>query len=85
MQKNHKYMTDIVCSEHKVSLDELETNSMIKNIRDLYRVMNDFKKGYQHRTNVVKDEMGDLVTDSHNILVRWRNHFSQLLYVHGDC
>jgi len=63
-------MTDIVCSEHKVSLDELVTNSMIKNIRDLYRGMNDFKKGYQHRTNVVKDKKGDLVTDPHSILVR---------------
>ena len=28
------------------------------------------------------DEKGDLVTDSHNILARWRNHFSQLLNVH---
>jgi hypothetical protein len=25
-----------------------------------------------------------LVTDYHNILARWRNHFSQLLKVHGD-
>jgi hypothetical protein len=26
---------------------------------------------------------GDLVTDSHSILARWRNHFSQLLTIHG--
>jgi len=32
---NHKHITDTVCSEHKVSLDEPETNSTIKNIRDL--------------------------------------------------
>jgi hypothetical protein len=76
MHVNHKHTTDIVCSEHKVSLDELETNSMIKNIRDLYRGMNDFKKGYQPRTNIVKDEKGDLVTASHSILVWWRNHLS---------
>jgi len=41
-------------------------------------------KGYQTVTNKVKDEKGDLVTDSHNILARWRNHFSQLCNVHGD-
>ena len=29
------------------------------------------------------DEKGDLVAESHSILVRWRNHFSQLLNVHG--
>ena len=45
--------------------------------------MNDFKKGYYHTTNIVKDEKGDLVRDSHSILSRWRNHFSQLLNVHG--
>jgi len=38
-------------------------------------------KGYQPRTNMVQDEKGDLVTDSHNILARWRNHFCQLLSV----
>ena len=30
----------------KAKIDELETNSKIKNIRDLYRCINDFKKGY---------------------------------------
>ena len=49
---------------------------------DLYRGVIDLK-GYQPRTNIVKDENGDLVTDSHSILARWRNHFSQLLNIHG--
>jgi hypothetical protein len=40
-------------------------------------------KVFQPRTNIVKDEKGDLVTDSHSILARWRDHFSQLLNVHG--
>jgi hypothetical protein len=30
----------------------------------------------------VKDENGDLLADSHNILSRWNNYFSQLLNVH---
>jgi len=29
------------------------------------------------------DEMGDLVTNSHSILARWRNRFSQQLNAHG--
>jgi len=49
----------------------------------LYRGINDFKKGYQPRTNIVKDEKGELVTNIHSILARWRNHFSQLFIVHG--
>jgi len=67
----------------KAKIDEFETNSKVKNIRDFYRGINDFKKGYQPRTNIVKDEKGDLVTESHSILARWRNPFSQLFDVHG--
>ena len=67
----------------KAKIEELETNSKIKKVRDLYRGINDFKKRYQPRTNTVKDEKGDLVADSHIILARWRKYFSQLLNVHG--
>jgi len=49
----------------------------------LYRGNSDFKKGYQPRTNIVKDEKGDLFADSHSIVARWRNNFSQLLNVYG--
>jgi hypothetical protein len=55
----------------------------MKNIGDLYRGINDFKKGYQPRTNIVMDEKGDLVADSHGIVARWRNLFSHLFNVHG--
>jgi hypothetical protein len=67
----------------KAKIKELETNSKINNIRDLCRVINVFKKGYQPRTIIVKDDKGDLVADSHSIVTRWRNYFSQLLNVHG--
>ena len=48
----------------KGKIEELETNSKINNVRDLYWGINDFKKGYQPRTITVKDEKGDLVADS---------------------
>jgi hypothetical protein len=61
----------------------IQDNSKIKNIRDLYRGISDFKKGYQPRTIIVKDEKGDRFADSHSFMARWRNYFSQLLKVHG--
>ena len=67
----------------KAKIEELRTNIKINNIRDLYRGINDVKKGYQPRTGIVKDEKGDLVADSHSIMARWRNYFSQILNVHG--
>jgi len=60
----------------KVKVEELETNSKINNVRVLNRGINDFKKGYQPRTTIVKDEKGDLVAYSHSIMARWRNYFS---------
>jgi hypothetical protein len=36
-------------------INELESNRKNKNIRDLYRGINEFKKGYQPRTYLVKD------------------------------
>jgi len=50
---------------------------------DFHRGIIHFTKGYQPRTNIVRDEKGDLFTDSHSILTRWRNHFCQLFNVHG--
>ena len=62
----------------RAKIEELETNSKINNIRDLYRGINDMEKGYKPRTKIVKDEKDDLVADSHSIMARWRNYFSQI-------
>jgi hypothetical protein len=66
--------------KHKIY--ELATNSKNKNIRDLYRGINKFKKGYQPRNNLVKDTNGDLLTDSHNNSKTWKNYYSELENVH---
>jgi hypothetical protein len=36
------------------------------NIRDLYRFINHFKKGYQPGTNIGKDEKGDLFGETYS-------------------
>jgi hypothetical protein len=52
------------------------------NIRNLNWGINEFKKGYQPRSSLVKDDIGALLADSHSILNRWKNYFSQLLNIH---
>jgi hypothetical protein len=70
--------------EHlKDKINELESNSKNKNIRDLYRGINEYKNGYQPRTKLLKDERGDLVAVPHKILNKWKNYFCELLNVHG--
>jgi hypothetical protein len=63
--KKRQYMKD--------RINELAANSKNNNIRDLYRVINEFKRGYQPRNNLVKDDNDDLLADSHNNLNRWKN------------
>ena len=64
-------------------MEELEIDNKTQTIRDLCRGISDFKKGYQPRCYIVKDEKGDLVADTHGIVARWRNYFSQIFNVHG--
>jgi hypothetical protein len=54
----------------KGKINELETNNKNKNIRDLYRGINEFKEGYQPRFNIIKDENGNLLADPQSILNR---------------
>jgi hypothetical protein len=63
-------------------INEPATHGKNKNITDLYRGINIFKRGYQPRSNLVKDENGDLLADSHNILNRRKKNFLQLPNVH---
>jgi hypothetical protein len=63
----------------KDKINELETNSENKDIRDLCRRINEFKSDYQLRNNLVEDKNADLLADSDNILNRWKNHFFQFL------
>jgi hypothetical protein len=51
----------------KGRINELETNNKNKNIRDLYRGINEFKKGYQRRINIIKNENGNLLADPQNV------------------
>ena len=50
---------------------------------DLYSSISDLKKVYQPRCNIVKDEKGDLVRDSHIILARFWKYFFQLFNIQG--
>jgi hypothetical protein len=54
----------------KGKINELETNNKNKNIRNLYRSINEFKKGHQSRINIINDENGNLLADPQSVLNR---------------
>jgi hypothetical protein len=41
------------------------------------------RRGYELKTNLVKDKDSDQLADSHNMLNRRKHYFSQLLNVHN--
>jgi hypothetical protein len=59
----------------KDKINVLESNSKNKNIRDLHRGITEFKKGYQPRTNLVKDERADVLVDPHTISYTFKSYF----------
>jgi hypothetical protein len=63
-----------------MSLKHIEKN---RNIRGMYRGINEFKKGYQSRTDFAKDEKSDLHTDPLSVLNMLDSYFLKLLNVHG--
>jgi hypothetical protein len=67
----------------KDKITEIELISKNKNIRDPYRGITDFKKGYQPKPYFVKDDRGDNLADPQKILTRWNNYLYQLLNVQG--
>jgi hypothetical protein len=67
-KKKREYLKGKIC--------ELESNNKNKNIKDLYRGINEFKKGYQPRINIIKDENGNLLAVPQNVLNRWKNFFN---------
>jgi hypothetical protein len=66
----------------KDKIDEPATKSKKKNIRDLHIGIDDFKRGYQPRSILVKDKNCHLLVYFQNILNRLKNYFSQLYIVH---
>jgi hypothetical protein len=52
-------------------------------VSDICRGINEFKKGYQPRINIIKDVSGNLLADPQNVLNRWKHFFNQVLNIHG--
>jgi hypothetical protein len=61
---------------------ELQTTNKDINITDLYRDINEFKKGCQPRISTIKGN-DNLLVDSQIILNSRKHSFNQMLNVHG--
>ena len=55
----------------KTKVNKLEENSKNKNIREMYKGINEFKKGNQPRAYVIKKHDSTIAADTTSILSRW--------------
>ena len=51
----------------KAKVKKLEENSKNKNIREMYKGIHEFKKGYQPRAFVIKKNDGTILADTTSI------------------
>jgi len=51
-------------------------------MRDIYKEINGFEKGYRYSNDLVKDKNGDLLADYHNIQNRCKNYSCHTLNPH---
>ena len=63
----------------KAKVNKLEENSKNKNIREMYKGINELKKGYQPHAYVIKKHDDTIVADTTGILSRWERFYSNLL------
>jgi hypothetical protein len=57
----------------KDKLSILEADSKNKDITGLFKDIHYFKKAYQLRSNLIKDQSGVLLADSRSIFKMWKN------------
>ena len=62
----------------KAKVNKPQENSKNKNIREMCKGINEFKKGYQPRAYVIKKHDGTTVADTTTILSRSKQFFSNL-------
>ena len=59
----------------KKKVNKHEENRRNKNIREMYKGINEFEKGYQTHIYMIKKDDGAIVADTTNILFEWDQFF----------
>lgn len=60
-------------------ITQLEENHRNQNVREMYKQVKNVKKGFEPRIQCIEDENKTMLHSEEQILVRWKQYFSQLL------
>ena len=65
-------------------MKNIESNSRENNPREIYKGINSIQKGFQSRSQLMKDENGNIIAVESELIDRWEKFFSELLNVSSD-
>ena len=60
-------------------IEEKKGANIKKNVRKFYKEVKETSKEYQQQNIIYKDEKGKILTETKDILLRWRQYFQLLL------
>jgi hypothetical protein len=63
----------------KTVIESIEEDYKQNNTRKMYHTINQFKKGYQHKFNAIRNQEGELVMNKKDEAEVWKEHFDKLL------
>ena len=60
-------------------VEQLEAESRSNNSHQFFQQLKNFRRGFQPSTGIIRSTTGELLTDPHQILERWKEYFDDLL------
>jgi hypothetical protein len=69
--KENSYMKNVI--------ESLVEDPKHNNTRKMYQTINQFKRGYQHKFNTIRNKKGELEMDKKEEAEIWKEHFDKLL------
>ena len=60
-------------------MESIEEDQKYNNTRKMYQTINKFKKGYQHKFNMIRNKKGELAMNAKERAEIWKEYFDKLL------
>ena len=59
-------------------IESIEEDQKHNNTRKIYQIINQFKKGYQHKFSIIRNKKGELAMNTEKAEI-WKEYFDNLL------
>jgi hypothetical protein len=78
-KEKHKVIRNKKKVYMKMVIESIEEDQKQNNTRKMYQTISQFKKGYQHKFNAIRNKKGELVMNKKEEAEIWKEHSNKLL------